>query len=78
MAERSKRTTVYFNPDLYKALQLKSIAVSKSVSDLVNEAVRELLKKDKRNYKAILDIMAESPLTVKNKTGTPPPRTRTR
>jgi hypothetical protein len=68
MAEKSKRTTVYLDPVLHKALQLKSIAVSKSVSDLVNEAVKESLKKDKRNYKALLDIMTESPLTVKNKT----------
>jgi hypothetical protein len=68
MAEKSKRATIYFDPVLYKALQLKAIAVSKSVSDLVNEAVKESLKKDKRKYHSILELMSESPLTVKNKT----------
>ena len=67
MAEKNKRATIYFDPVLYKALQLKSIAVAKSVSDLVNEAVKDSLKKDKRKYNAILDIMSESPLTVKKK-----------
>jgi len=67
MTAQNKRTTVYFDPDLYKALQLKAIAVSKSVSDLVNEAVRELLKKDKRKYNAILEIMSEPTITFKKK-----------
>jgi post-segregation antitoxin (ccd killing protein) len=44
MTKRTKRTTIYLEPDLYKALRLKSIAVSKSVSELVNEAIKESLK----------------------------------
>ncbi len=59
MTAQNKRTTVYLNPDLYKALRLKAIAVSKSVSDLVNEAVRESLKNDRRRYNSILEIMSE-------------------
>ena len=59
MASPNKRTTIYLDNDLYKALRLKAIAKSKSVSELVNRAVRESLKKDKRNYKAMLEIMSE-------------------
>jgi len=59
MTTPTKRTTIYLDPDLHKALRLKAIAVSKSVSDLVNEAVRELLKKDRRKYHSILEIMSE-------------------
>ena len=47
MTTPTKRTTVYLYPDLHKALRLKAIAVSKSVSALVNEAVIGSLKKDK-------------------------------
>jgi hypothetical protein len=47
MATPNKRVTVYLDPVLHKALRLKAIAVSKSVSDLVNKAVRESLKRDK-------------------------------
>jgi uncharacterized protein YutE (UPF0331/DUF86 family) len=68
MATLAKRTTVYLDPDLHKALRLKAIAVSKSVSDLVNDAVRELLKKDRRNYRSILEIMSEPAQEVKFKT----------
>jgi plasmid stability protein len=62
-----KRTTIYLDPDLHKALRLKAIAVSKSVSDLVNKAVRESLKKDKKNYDLILGIMSTPALEVKSK-----------
>jgi post-segregation antitoxin (ccd killing protein) len=56
MTTPTKRTTVYLDPDLYKALRLKSIAVSKSVSDLINDAARELLKKDRYRYKLIKEL----------------------
>jgi plasmid stability protein len=59
MTAPTKRTTIYLDDDLHKALRLKAIAKSKSVSELVNTAVRESLKKDKRNYKAMLEIISE-------------------
>lgn len=56
MSTPVKRTTVYLDPDLHKALRLKSVAVSRSLSDLVNEAVRESLKKDRHKYKLIKEL----------------------
>ena len=35
-----KRATVYFDPALHRALRLKAAETDRSVSDLVNEAVR--------------------------------------
>ena len=46
MATLTKRTTIYLDPDLHKALRLKAITVSRSLSDLVNDAVREALAED--------------------------------
>ena len=46
MTTSNKRTTIYLDPDLHKALQLKAIDSSKSVSQLVNEAIREALSED--------------------------------
>ena len=46
MAAQIKRTTVYLDSDLHKALRLKSVAVSRSVSDLINTAVRKALAED--------------------------------
>jgi predicted HicB family RNase H-like nuclease len=59
MASSSKRTTVYLDNDLHQALRLKAIATSKSLSELVNKAVRESLKRDKKNYNLILEIMSK-------------------
>ena len=65
MTTTTKRTTVYLDPDLHKALRLKAIAVSRSVSDLVNEAVRELMKKDRFRYKLIKELTSQSGLQIR-------------
>jgi hypothetical protein len=41
-----KRTTIYLEPDLHKALRMKAITVSQSISELVNDAVRKSLAED--------------------------------
>ena len=41
MGTNTKRATVYLDADLHKALKVKAAETSKSVSYLVNEAVRE-------------------------------------
>jgi hypothetical protein len=46
MATQTKRATVYFDSDLHKVLRLKAVETSRSVSALVNEAVREALSED--------------------------------
>ena len=46
MATQTKRATIYFDPSLHKALRLKAVETSRSVSELVNEAVREALSDD--------------------------------
>ena len=46
MANQTKRATIYFDPNLHKALRLKAVETSRSVSDLVNEAVRDALSED--------------------------------
>jgi hypothetical protein len=38
--ENSKRVTVYLEPAVHKALRLKAAASDRSVSDVVNDAVR--------------------------------------
>jgi predicted transcriptional regulator len=53
MTTQSKRTTVYLDPDLHKALRLKAIDSSKSVSDLINEAIRQTLAEDAEDLAAI-------------------------
>jgi len=44
--ETQKRATVYFDPEIHRALRLKAAAVERSISDMVNEAVRTVLAED--------------------------------
>ncbi|MGD8337647.1 MAG: CopG family transcriptional regulator [Desulfobacterales bacterium] len=46
MATPAKRATIYLDPLIHKALKLKALETSRSVSDLVNQAVREALAED--------------------------------
>jgi hypothetical protein len=46
MTSLSKRVTVYLEPDLHKALKLKSVETSQSVSDLINVAIQKFLTDD--------------------------------
>ena len=41
-----KRSTIYFDPALHRALRLKAVETDRSVSDLVNEAVKASLAAD--------------------------------
>ena len=47
-----KRATVYFDPFLHRALRLKAAATDRSVSDLVNEAVKAALAEDASDIEA--------------------------
>ena len=42
----SKRATVYFDVEVHQALRLKAAAADRSISDVVNEAVRAALAED--------------------------------
>ena len=64
MTAPTKRTTVYLDPELHKALRLKAVAVSRSLSDLVNEAVRESFKKDRHRYKLIKEFTSQPGIQV--------------
>ncbi|MBT3193962.1 MAG: CopG family transcriptional regulator [Verrucomicrobia bacterium] len=46
MSTLTKRATVYLDPVLHKALRLQSVETSRSVSQLVNDAVRDELAED--------------------------------
>ena len=48
-----KRATVYFEEDLHHALKLRAFEADRSISDLVNEAVRASLEEDHLDLEAI-------------------------
>jgi plasmid stability protein len=44
--DESKRATIYFDADVHRALRLRAAACNRSISDMVNEAVRMTLAED--------------------------------
>jgi plasmid stability protein len=59
MATATRRATVYLDPELHKALRLKAVETSRSVSDLINDAVREALAEDADDITAFEERAAE-------------------
>ena len=47
-----KRATVYFAPEIHRALRLKAAAADRSISDLVNVAVKLALAEDAEDLAA--------------------------
>jgi hypothetical protein len=62
----SRRTTIYLDDALFRALRLKSAATDLSVSDLVNRAVREQLAEDADDLRAFRDREAEPSVTYED------------
>jgi hypothetical protein len=54
------RTTIYFKPQVYRALKVKAATTDRSVSDLVNAAVLESLREDAVDLEAF-DRRAKEP-----------------
>lgn len=59
MNELSKRSTVYFDPQLHAALRLKAAHTQRSLSDIVNDAVRAALAEDQEDLAAFNERVAE-------------------
>ncbi|MGB4592244.1 MAG: ribbon-helix-helix protein, CopG family [Coriobacteriia bacterium] len=56
-----RRSTIYLEPELHQALRLKAAATDRSVSDLVNEAIRAALAEDEEDLRAFSE-RADEPL----------------
>ncbi len=48
-----KRATVYFEPEIHRALRLKAATSDRSISDMVNDAVKLTLAEDADDLEAI-------------------------
>lgn len=62
MSTQTKRTTIYFDPLLHKALRVQSAETDRSISDLVNEAVRLSLAEDLEDIAAFAERAHEPDL----------------
>ncbi len=59
MAKLSKRSTIYFDPAIHRALKEKAATTRQSLSVLVDEAVRLLLQEDQESLVVFDDRVRE-------------------
>ncbi|MSQ63762.1 MAG: CopG family transcriptional regulator [Betaproteobacteria bacterium] len=58
-----KRATVYFEAEVHRALRLKAAASDRSISDMVNDAVRVTLAEDAEDLAAFSERKSEKSLS---------------
>ena len=63
MSDFSKRSTIYFDPDLHRALRIKAAVTHRSVSEIVNDALRLALREDQEDLEAFEERVAEPTMT---------------
>lgn len=59
-----RRATVYLEPDLHQALRVKAAETGRSISDLVNEAVRHTRAEDAEDLAAFSERLSEPNLDI--------------
>lgn len=62
----AKRATIYLEPEIHRLLKLKAVEAERSVSDLVNDAVRRSLGEDADDLQAIRDRAKEPTVAFEN------------
>jgi plasmid stability protein len=62
MAAMTKRSTVYLDEELHRALRLKAAETDRSLSELVNDAVRQSLAEDFEDLAAFAGRVREPDL----------------
>ena len=59
MSALTKRTTVYLEDSLHQALRVKAAVSNRSISELINEMIRERLAEDAEDLQTFRDREAE-------------------
>jgi len=63
MTARNKRATIYFESRIHKILKLKALESSKSISEIVNDAIKHELSEDQSDLAVFERRVAEPTIT---------------
>ena len=66
MKPSQKHATVYFDPQIHRALRLKAAETERSLSDIVNKAVRLSLSEDAEDLAAFEERAKEPDLSFED------------
>lgn len=59
MEQKLKRSTVYLDPQLHRALKIKSAQIERTMSEIINDAIRFSLAEDYEDLSAIEERINE-------------------
>lgn len=59
MVKLNKRATIYFDAEIHRAIKHKALATERSISDIVDEALRHELLEDQEDLEAIRNTVNE-------------------
>jgi plasmid stability protein len=60
MSQAAVRSTLYLDPELHQALRLKAATSHRSMSEIVNDAVRAALREDEADLAAFAERAGEA------------------
>ncbi len=66
MKTKAKRATIYLDPDLHKALRIKSAETDHSISEIVNDAIKYSLAEDSIDLAAFEERKDEPLIAFEN------------
>jgi len=59
MSALNKRATIYFDPKIHNVLKIKAAVASKTLSEIVDEAIRHELAEDEEDLRAFEERISE-------------------
>jgi plasmid stability protein len=66
LSDKVIRSTLYLEPELHRALRLKAASVNRSMSDIVNDAIRATLREDEADLSAFAKRAGEESLSYED------------
>lgn len=63
MPGQAVRSTLYIEPALHQALRLKAATAHRTMSDIVNDAIRAALREDEEDLAAFAEREREQPMS---------------
>jgi len=63
MSESPVRSTLYLDPALHQALRMKAAIQHRTMSEIVNDALRAALREDEDDHVAFAERASEQPIT---------------
>jgi len=63
MSVLNKRATIYFDPEVHRALKIKAAVTSRSISELINDAIRHELSEDEEDIRVFEERAKEPTLS---------------